>query len=264
MTTPTEQIALQNKEYHKSFLLDVQFSNDEVIRMMDETVIYKHTKNSSNRLEAMNSFSPEQRRRLMSGEKLEEILGHTSTIQQSKYYNSSNEAVQSIPQDDLFMYQIGDHLMAFETNDLEINEDLKTINMPVVVYDNERQDWKDMNYTIHNEDVFNILQYQLNSPRTPSPIQSHSPHSLHENLPFVLDVNPEANQSNEHIVTNASPPMRKIQEKLFDQLLSIYQGTTIYSAQVYTVPMELRIQQMLDDNLFPFQIVNNLIAEFTE
>lgn len=267
MATPTEEIAIQNENYRQSLLTDIQKRNDNVVRLMDETVKYKNEKQSSNRLEAMNSFSPEQRRRLMSGEKLENILG-MQMENESRYYNTSDEAAQYIPQDDLFVYQIGDHLMAYETKDVKINKELKTIDLPVVVH-TENEEWVEMYYTIHNADVFDILQHQLDGPKTSS---GEGNVSDSDHLPFMIEeewdhpvlpdspISPRVPNEKEHYNI-----VRRIQDKLYEQLLSIYQGESVYLSEVYTPQMEIRISEMLNTHkLFPFQIVNNLISEFTE
>lgn len=268
MSTITEQIASQNESYRKSLVTDIGKRNVMVIQLMDETIVYKEEKQSSDRLEALNSFSPEQRRRLMSGEKLEDILGQKSE-KESKYYNTSEEAAQHILQHDLFIYQIGDHLMAYETNDISIDEELEIIDLPVVIYDKdagEAGEWKDMYYTIHNKDVFDILQYQLTKPKIP------------DLLPFAFDTDIDTNVGvdrgspdfNTSITSNTSTKtdidtIRRIQDKLYEQLLSIYQGESVFLAQVHSPQMEIRISKMLTTyNMLPFQIVNNLISEFTQ
>ena len=252
MTTPTEQIAEQNEAYRQSFMNDVKTRNEKVMRMMDDTAAQQAQQDTASRLEAMNSLTQDQRRRLMRGEKLEDLIDITSSFQ-SKYYNSSNEAVKSIPKNKLFEYQIGEYLMAYETNEVTLNEQLKIIDLPVVVYNSETEDYQDVTYTITDEMMFEILDNQVNPPPPPPPSEmntndSQFPQFQHEDSSSV----------------QLSDSVRKVQDNLFEQLLSIYQWESPQTHQVYTREMEIRIQQMLDNRLFPFQIVNNLITEFTQ
>ena len=52
------------------------------------------------KLSQLNTLTSEQRRRLMSGEKLEDIIGIKQ--QKSRYYNTSDIAANSIPLNELF------------------------------------------------------------------------------------------------------------------------------------------------------------------
>jgi uncharacterized UPF0146 family protein len=316
MATPTEQIANQNEEYRESLLQDIKAQNERVIEMMDNTVAYREREESEARLQAMNSFSPQQRRRLMAGEKLEDLLPPEIT-NKSKYYNTSEEAVKAIGPNKLFVYQIGDHLMAYETHEVNVNEQLKTIGLSVVVFNVEEDDYEEKVYTICDPDVFNILQYQLGKHKAPviqydSPSSSEHEHDHRgiQDVPFdfekeqfdrsydsspdpfhptgayddthththghreILYNEPEPEYLNidqlkqltggGDISTNrADETVRKIQDKLFEQLLSIYGGESAYSAEVYTSDMEARIQRMLARNRLPFQIVNDILVEFT-
>jgi hypothetical protein len=159
MSSTTEQIAYQNNEYHESLIHDIQVRNKRVIDLMNATVEQQEIEIASERLNAMNSFSPTQRRRLMGGEKLDDILG--DQFKKSKYYNTSDDGANAIPKNILFEYQIGDHLMAYEVDEIKINHDLKTIDLPVVAYCPEKQDYCDMIYTIYNDDdMFDIVQHQ--------------------------------------------------------------------------------------------------------
>lgn len=292
-TTPTQERTIQDAEYRQSFLNDVKTRNEKVVEMMDVTVVVKEEQESTNRLEALNSFSPEQRRRLMSGEKLESILPPKA---QSKYYNTSNQAVESIPKDDLFIYQIGDHLMAYEVNDVSVDDDIKTIELPVVVYNPEKDEYEEHSYCINDPDVFDILKSQLKkdedfsisrwnssegnysdstesgsfgSPPHPHP---HPSQFASDNFNDIDDINrwstclpPNSTEfppTDENYIKQTKT-IRKIQDTLFEKLLSIYQGESVYSQQIYTPAIEDRIREMLGNNFFPFQIVSNLIAEFT-
>lgn len=299
MTTPTEQIALQNEAYRQSLLKDIETRNTRVIELMDATVTQQEQEESQSRLDAMNNLDPVQRRRLMGGEKLEDIL--RERFKKSKYYNTTNDAANAIPKNELFEYQIGNHFMAYEIRDIKLNHELKTVDFPVVAYDPDAEEYIDLTYTVRDDDVFEILKHQLEPPTSVQPMMIDSlsssesaglsspeiPFSYeYENIDDIPDWVKEDYEDppfSEHGFnpntafvnpTPSAPPIRdpfastdksirNIQDKLFEQLLSIYQGENMYSSQVYTPEMENRIRQMLKNNFFPFQIVNNIISEFT-
>jgi len=316
----SSEISSQNDEYRSGLLHDIQIRNKRIIELMDITVAQQEAEIANERLDIMNSFSPRSRRRLMGGEKLEDIL--PDRFKTSKYYNTSDEGAAAIPRDVLFEYQIGDHIMAYEINEININNDLKFVNLPVVVYNPEIQEYCDMTYTTDDIDIYNILSTQLSQRKVSlSQLSSSSDsggvgvcgesNNVNENDQFKYDIegdeipewvqedyeeSPFASEGgdlrnifngglenakrsasqvtplNTHVNTSLSnhipnnntnrKSIKKIQDKLYEQLITMFQGESIYSNQVYTPEMEQRIDELLKCNYFPFQIVNDLIAEF--
>lgn len=241
--TPTKDIAIQNEEYLESLYQNIQKTNEKIIEMMDDTIRIRDEQQSAQRLEAMNSLDPHQRRRLMSGEKIEDIIDNFDT-NESRYYNTSEEAARAIPKDELFEYQIGNHLMAYEINDVTIDQQSKILYVPVVVYNAQNSDYEELNFGIHDEDIYNIILQQKK-----------------------LDVSPDLPSSPEDVfaftdIVTVSPAkqIRRIQDQLSEQILSLYDGNTMYSSQVYSDEMVQCIDQMLQFGKFPFQIVNELLT----
>lgn len=290
ISTPTQEIAIQNQEYRESLEKDIQLRNKQIIELMDTTVALREKEESEARLQAMNSLSRRDRSRLMAGEKIEDILP-LDILESSKYYNTSEEAANSISSDRFFLYQIGEHLMAYETSDVSLSEQLKTISLPVVIYNPAEDDYEERIYTIHDKETFDILKHQLipnhntvvvsvssDESSSDSHVNRNStdltvPFHYEQDIDFrsydsspdpfeheEMDYNYNRNHTYKKDVTNDR--IRKIQDKLFEQLMSIYGYETSYSQEVYTNQMKIRIQRMLDRNRMPFQIVNDIIMEF--
>lgn len=234
MSTPIHEITEQNTMYRKGLIIDIKKQNSKLERLMDETKVFQESEKRKQRLNSMNSLTLEQRRELMSGQSLESILNIKSS--ESKYYNTSDEAAASISSKELFEYHIGKHFLAYEIKDVSIDEELQLIKIPVVVRceNNGDYDWDEFIYTIVDENVFKTL---------------NPPKSISTNVDNSVQLD---------------KTIREIQDKLFNKLFDIFQGENEYSQTIYTSSMESKIEEHLNNGRFPFQILNDIIAEYIQ
>lgn len=232
--SPSSQISEQNISYRESLLDDIQIKNKTIKDLMDFTLDYQYEQAEEQLIQYRNNLTREQKARLMTGESLEQIL-QLRIKPESKYYNTSDIAAQSIPENNRFEYKIGEHLLIYELNELNINAELKTIDITVVVYDTS-EGWKEVYYTIIDENVFIAVNQQLIAL------------SKYAATPFNGPTNP-----------TRQPTISKIQDNIFEQLLAMFQAETIYTQLVYNEDIELKISQLLNEGSHPTQITNNII-----
>ena len=248
------EIANQNNEYLSSMINDFEINNKKIVKMMNETVEIREQHETDERLEIMNSLTPDKRRRLMKGEKLDDIIGKQSYLENSKYYNTSNEAVECIQSDKLFIYQIGDHLMAYELEDINVDEKLKVILLPVVVYNTESQEYEDVVYSVNDEDIFAVVCYQLKKETNTIDDSNWNDEIVTPDVPI---------KNNESLIHPNHQNIKRIQDNLYSKLLSMYNGSDgLFRSQVYSDYLYDKIALLLHNGSFPFEIVNMLINEF--
>ena len=271
MSTPTEQIAEQDDEYRKTLLCDMQKNNDTIEGLMDDTIEHYKEEEADARYKAMDAMTRKQRGRLMTGESLKSILDlKESSV--SKYYNTSDEAASAILMKDRFEYQIGKHMLMFEMKDLVLDNDAMTIGIPIVVWDSE--EWIEKKYNIIDEDLWDIVNSELNPDVLilvedfDKEIFNGKEGMLDVGKEGMLDVGKEGmlDVGKEGMLDgdDANCTIKRVQNILFNSVLGIFAGESVYSHQVYTPEMELRIKKLLGDGFFPFQIVNNIIAELVQ
>jgi hypothetical protein len=239
-------VSEQNIEYRNNLLKDIYTQNSKLQTLMNQTVDYQEDLYDDQLANLRNNLTREQRGRLFCGEKLEDIL-NLKPPNNSRYYNTSDEAAQHIPPDKRFEYQIGNHLLMYEINDLKLNQELKTIDIEVVVHDGK--DWVEKNYTIIDQDLYEFVELQLTKNQT------KSTSSESENTYFKY-------RSSDETIGN-------IQDAIYQKLCAVVQDnnameylnilTNIQS--IYTPDMECEIQKKLDQGYFPFQIINNTISD---
>ena len=233
-------IALQNKAYHQSLIKDIQKTNKLVECAMDVTLLHRQSTQKQKRVDSMNSMNREQRRRLINGESLGSILGTVS--KKSKYYNTSTPAANAIKPIHRFEYQIGKHLMIFETKELELDDNEKLINIPVVVWDDKTDEWHELNYSIVDEGLWDIVDSELHP------------------------ANPAKQQSNKIDITKVQQ-VQQVQDALSKHLSNLDQPTNGYNGYdecIYTPEMESNIKSLLDSGCFPFEIVEIVASQIIQ
>ena len=276
MSSPhTQERISQDRDYSDGLHADIAHTNASIKKLMDDTVAFKEEQQSANRLELMNNLTAAQRRRLMSGEKLEQIVDiRTDT---SAYYNTSDEAAHSIAPDQRFEYSIGDHLLCFEMNELKLDKNQQTITIPVVVYDMAKNDWVEQQYTIVDPDIFTCVLAQS----TPEPVQSSFTDEMVQMVQFSDDESkpqpsptrsqPSAvefdddEEERELIIYNGmdDKSVQLIQDKIYQQLGSVSGPVDVsVQRQIYNPRMKEAIRDLLDQGMFPFEVVNTLITNF--
>lgn len=159
------EIAEQNQDYKTTLMQDIVKNNQRVEELMNATVEYQEDQYDEQICTMRNNLTREQKARLMTGESLESILNFYPPTT-SRYYNTSDEAAEHVDPHQRFEYRIGNHLLMYELSDLKFNNELKTIDVPVIVYDQSvsgDEDWKETNYTITDKDTYSFALHLKNN-----------------------------------------------------------------------------------------------------
>lgn len=218
----SSMISDQNDEYSKALLNDIIAENTKIEELMDTTA-------QQMRLNLMNSLKPPDRRRLMNGESLESITNN-------KYYNRYDNS-KNIPEEFRFEYQISDHLLLYDIRDIEIEEGSKHIKLPVEI--NDMGNIVVKYYTIIEDESIEFitqLKDSLSKKNEPLPLP----------LPFT---------TNKEVL--------RIQKLSYESLCNILPTEEdqikkyVYSNNVAKV-----IQSELDNERFPFEIVNAVVEQY--
>ena len=271
-------IRTQNDNYDESLMLDIEKNNRNIEQLMDKSDELHSRLQSHHRINLMNSLTPQQRRRLMTGESLEQILN----IAPDKYYLSQNPL--DIPEDALFEYSINNHLLAFDVRKLEIQTinngtlSKSIVRIPIPIsnsfsnpssnsFSNPLSDSfsnplsnTNNEYIIIDEDTIEFIRclknnIQLNSFNSFNPKDSNSnPKDSNPNPKDSNPTNPKDEKLNKEI--------KKIQNLLYDNLLPILDDEHEAKTYAFSKDVVKIIEQNLEQNRFQFEIVAELLEPF--
>ena len=259
-------IRTQNDNYDESLMLDIEKNNRNIEQLMDKSDELHSRLQSHHRINLMNSLTPQQRRRLMTGESLEQILN----IAPDKYYLSQNPL--DIPDDALFEYSINHHLLAFDVRKLEIQTinngtlSKSIVRIPIPIsnsfsnplsnsFSNSLSDSlsnslsnTNNEYIIIDEDTIEFIRCLKNNIQF-NPFNPFNP----------KDSNPtNLNSKDEKL----NKEIKKIQNLLYDNLLPILDDEHEAKTYAFSKDVVKIIEQNLEQNRFQFEIVAELLEPF--
>ena len=282
-------IRTQNDNYDESLMLDIEKNNRNIEQLMDKSDELHSRLQSHHRINLMNSLTPQQRRRLMTGESLEQILN----IAPDKYYLSQNPL--DIPDDALFEYSINHHLLAFDVRKLEIQTinngtlSKSIVRIPIPISNSFSNPLSNSfsnslsnplsnsfsnplsnsfsnplsnplsntnnEYIIIDEDTIEFIRCLKNNIQ----FNQFSSFNPKDSNPNPKDKNPKnSNPKDEKL----NKEIKKIQNLLYDNLLPILDDEHEAKTYAFSKDVVKIIKQNLEQNRFQFEIVAELLEPF--